>query len=147
MRVMVYAHISSTGRAFSSASALPPTMMVGVPLMAPISPPDTGASRKSPGGGGLWRRRQRLDGAHVDGNQPGWAPWITPCSPSMTSSTSGVSETLLMTISTSRASWPGWHTPAHPWATSSAALSGRRAETDRRAHGRRGSRLPRKRAP
>ena len=41
------ANVSSSGRFRSKASSEPPTMTAKVPLRAPYTPPDTGASRKS----------------------------------------------------------------------------------------------------
>ena len=65
---------SSTGRTRASAAASPPIMIDSVPLMAPISPPLTGASSIVPPRFGHQRRKAtvatRRDTAHVDDDCP-----------------------------------------------------------------------------
>ncbi len=64
---------SSSGFTFSKASGVPPAMMVSAALIAPISPPDTGASTKSMPFSARRRPMLRaafgIDGRHVDHDQ------------------------------------------------------------------------------
>ena len=91
---------SRIGFTSANAAASPPTMIDSVPLMAPISPPLTGASSMR---AARVRRRVgepprdgRRDAAHVDEDRPGLQRREDPVGPSSTCSTSGESGSIVM---------------------------------------------------
>ena len=122
---------SSTGSARSKWPASPPTMMLSVPSIAPFSPPDTGASsRPTPLSANRPAISRVTSGEMVLMSMtivPSAAPWITPFSPSSTSRTSGVSETLVTTNSQPAASSAAESQATAPTASSGSSASGRRA--------------------
>ncbi len=67
--------VFSTGMAFSTAPASPPTMIASVPALALAIAPDTGASIRSTSCGGKHRfqraRGRRIRRAHVDHHRAG----------------------------------------------------------------------------
>ena len=124
---------SKSGRARSSASAFPPTMIDSVASRAPCGPPETGASSMS-----MPRSPSRAAIARVAVGSmvlvsmtsvPGRAPCTTPSSPSRTCSTSAVPVSMVKIASHSAASAAGVSAVAAPRSTSGSRDAGRRAQT------------------
>ena len=94
---------SKTGRAFSKASASPPTIIVSVPSIAPFCPPETGASsQNNPLDSASAASSCVTLGEIVDISMiivPGFAVAKIPFSPCATAMTSGESVTIVMTTS------------------------------------------------
>ena len=96
---------SKTGRAFSRASASPPTKNVSVPSVAPFCPPETGASRKTMPASARRPAIERAASAAIVDESITIVPFAAPCTvpfaPRWTSSTSGESGRHETTISDS----------------------------------------------
>lgn len=131
---MFFPIASNTGFTRSNTAGLPPTMIESVALIAPTSPPDTGASSMS-----IPRARRRSAKDRVDTGEivlmstttePGLAPSATPCAPNSTCSTSGVSDTITMTMSACAAASAMLPQPTQPASTGPAMVSGRRPCTN-----------------
>ena len=94
---------SNAGTAFSKTSSRPPTMIVSVPFCAPMSPPETGASRKEcPASSSCFPISRVTSGEIVLMSMksvPAPAPSTAPFSPKRTASTSGESVTIEITMS------------------------------------------------
>ncbi len=103
--------VSSSGRTRSSAVASPPTMMDSDALMAPISPPLTGASSISaPRALASAAISRAVAGAMVlmsTMTMPGRSWSNTPCGPASTCRTSGESGTIVITTSVRAATSAG----------------------------------------
>ena len=124
---------ASTGLTLSKAAASPPTMMVSPPLIAPTSPPDTGASSiVRPFSAIRAAIAWAAAGAMVLMStkiSPGFAPSATPPAPSATCSTSAASETIENTTSQPAATSAALPAPLAPASSSGAIDSARRAHT------------------
>ena len=120
----------SSGNTRSKAATVPPTITDRVPSIAPCCPPDTGASSIStPFARSISAIRRVTDGEIVllsTTTMPGRAPCTTPAGPSTTSSTSGVSDTLVNTNSACSATSRGEPQAVAPAVTSGAMVSARR---------------------
>ena len=101
--VIVLPMARKAGIARSTWLAFPPTMMLRVPLAAPSLPPLMGASSIStpcsPSRFESCRVALGLIVLMSTTSDPGLTPELTPLSPRITSSTSGVSLTQVMTMS------------------------------------------------
>src|SRR5579875_240443 len=130
MWVMRFPRCSSSGWIRSKASRLPPTMIVNVPSIAPVSPPETGASRNST----LCCARRCAIRRAPAGAIVLMSTTVRPASIAgaicaTTCSTSGVSGTIVKTTSAPRtASATSWATVA-PSAVRACARAGVRLKT------------------
>jgi hypothetical protein len=121
---------SSSGFTVAKAAASPPTMMERVPLMAPISPPLTGASSiVAPREAARPASRRATSGAILLQSMtivPRCRALKTPSGPSSTRSTSGESGTIVKMRVACRATSAGELARAAPAATTSSTGSGLR---------------------
>ncbi len=114
---------ASTGCIRANVASSPPTMIDSDPLTAPISPPLTGASSiVAPLDATTAARRVVAAGEMLLMSMTtalGRSAETTPCGPVRTSSTSGVSGSMVMTIGARRATSAGDPAAVAPDATSS----------------------------
>src|SRR5512139_2490572 len=124
----------STGLTRSNTAGLPPTMIDSVALIAPTSPPETGASSMSMpracSFSAMWRVAVGEIVLMSTTTDPGLAPSITPLSPNRTCSTSVVSDTMTMMISPCAAASAIDAHPAQPASSGGVMVSGRRPCTN-----------------
>ncbi len=127
--LMVVPMASKNGRARANASASPPAMMESVAFLAPIGPPETGASTMSmPAALRSAAMRRTATGEMVlmsAMRRPRGGFASRPASPWTTSSTCGVSGSMVMAISASRAASAGLDAASAPSAASSSIASRR----------------------
>ena len=94
---------SNNGKTFSNVFAGPPTMIDRVALRAPTSPPETGASRYSQPSALIFCANTFVAIGEMELMSTTTWPWLrpaaTPFSANNTASTSGVSGTIVMTMS------------------------------------------------
>src|SRR5512139_2281600 len=121
---------SSSGLTRSNTAGLPPTMIDSVALIAPTSPPETGASSismpRACSFSAMWRVAVGEIVLMSTTTEPGLAPSITPLSPNRTCSTSVVSDTMTMMISPCAAASAIDAHPAQPASSGGVMVSGRR---------------------
>ena len=123
IRVILLPSAWKTGSTRSNVALSPPTMIESCALMAPASPPLTGASSMGqPRSCACSASRLAVTGEMVlmsTRTAPGLAPSNTPFEPAITSSTSGPSGSMVITTSDSRTHSAGLSALRAPAATSS----------------------------
>ena len=115
--VMFLPILSNNGFTFAKAASLPPTMMVRLAALAPTSPPDTGASRYSQPSALIRLAKSFVATGEIELMSTTILPAVradaTPSLPNRTSSTCGVSGTMMKMMSACDAtSAPFRHTRA-----------------------------------
>src|SRR6267378_7776045 len=118
---------SNSGMARFTSGSSPPTMIARRASIAPISPPDTGASSVW-NGGRLAAARLAISRVAVGlivlmsiASRPGWAPAAIPSGPNVTASTSGELVTIVTTRSERSATSRGVRTTVAPSSSSGLA--------------------------
>src|SRR6185369_1750613 len=126
--VIVVPRLWSTGLARSRSAASPPMKIDRVPFFAPSLPPETGPSSIwTPVAASRSANWRVADGEIVDMSTtsvPAAAPSATPAGPKRTASTSGVSETMVITTSLAAATAAGLSRRWTPRSSNSAARPG-----------------------